>query len=424
MRIAVIGAGISGLVCAHHLHRDHEIVLYEADHRVGGHTNTVRVDLAAETHFVDTGFIVLNDRNYPKLESLLTELQVETQPSRMSFSVSDGRGGFEYAGTPRGLFAQRRHLASPRFLRMVADLVRFNREARALLDLEPGAGPSLREFLARGGYSEWFVERLLVPQAVAVWSADPAQMWSFPAGFLVRFFHNHGMLGFRDRPRWRTVTGGSRRYVERITRPFADRIRTSARVRAVRREAGGVEIAADRCETERFDEVVIATHSDQALAMLADPTDSERALLGAVPYQANEAVLHTDERLLPRRRAAWASWNAHIADEPAGRTQLTYWMNNLQSLASDTNFLVTLNRTDAIEPAKIIRTIHYAHPVYTPAGVAIQSRHAEISGQDRTHYCGAYWGWGFHEDGVVSALTALERLGIDEHAGEPVGVRR
>jgi len=421
MRIAIVGAGISGLVAAHHLHREHEIVVYEANDYVGGHTNTVRVDLGDETHWVDTGFIVLNDRNYPSFEPLLEELGVATQPSRMSFSVSDDHGGFEYAGTPRGLFAQRSHLASPRFLRMIGDLVRFNREARSLLESDPASGPSLREFLDAGDYSDWFIERLIVPQASAVWSADPAQMWSFPASFLARFFHNHGMLGFRDRPQWRTVTGGSRRYVEEISRPFADRIRTSAPVRAVTRDAEGVDVQADGCETERFDEVVIAAHSDQALAMLTDPSDLERELLGAVAYQPNEAVLHTDERMLPRRRAAWASWNYHLAPEPPACTQLTYWMNNLQSLHSPTNLLVTLNRTEAIDPGKIIRTIPYAHPVFTPEGMAAQARHGEISGMDRTHFCGAYWRWGFHEDGVVSALNAIQRVGSSA-ARQAVGV--
>ncbi|MGI9080845.1 MAG: NAD(P)/FAD-dependent oxidoreductase, partial [Thermoleophilaceae bacterium] len=320
MRIAIVGAGISGLVAAHHLHREHDITVYEANDYVGGHTNTVRVDLGEETHWVDTGFIVLNDRNYPSFEPLLEELGVATQPSKMSFSVSDGRGGFEYAGTPRGLFAQRSHLASPHFLRMVGDLVRFNREARSLLQGDPASGPSLREFLDRGGYSKWFVERLIVPQAAAVWSAEPAQMWSFPAAFLARFFHNHGMLGFRDRPQWRTVTGGSRRYVEEITRPFADRIRTSAPVRAVTRGPEGVEVAADGCETERFDEVVIAAHSDQALAMLTDPSERERELLGAVAYQPNEAVLHTDEQMLPRR---WVGWGAGRDDPPPQTTPTT-----------------------------------------------------------------------------------------------------
>ncbi len=419
MRLAIVGAGVSGLVAAYHLHREHEITVFEANRHVGGHANTVRVDLEDETHWVDTGFIVMNDRNYPHFEPLLEELGVATQPSRMSFSVSDERGRFEYAGTPSGLFAQRSHLVDPRFLRMIGDLVRFNREARALLAMAPDSGPSLRAFLHGGGYSPWFIDRLIVPQAAAVWSADPGQMWSFPASFLARFFHNHGMLGFRDRPQWRTVTGGSRRYVEEITRPFADRIRTSAPVQAVTRCSDGVEVKAQGCEGERFDEVVIAAHSDQALAMLTDPSDSERELLGAVAYQPNEAVLHTDERLLPSRRAAWASWNFHLTAQPPVGTQLTYWMNNLQSLASDTNFLVTLNRTEAIDPGKIIRTITYAHPVFTPEGVAAQSRHREISGVNRTHYCGAYWRWGFHEDGVVSALKALERVG---RAGSPHAV--
>ena len=416
MRIAIAGAGISGLVVAHRLHRLHDITLYEANDYLGGHANTVRVDLADETHFIDTGFIVYNDRNYPNLEPLLAELGVETQPSRMSFSVAGGHGDFEYASTPRGLFAKPSHARSPRFLRMIADLVRFNREARSLLELSPDEGPSLREFLAEGGYGEWFTERLIVPQAAAVWSADPTQLWSFPASFLARFFHNHGMLGFHERPQWRTITGGSRRYVEELTRPFADRIRLSAAVRAVTRHADCIEIAAEGCETERFDELVIASHADQALAMLTDASDAERELLGSLRYQRNQAVLHTDARMLPRRRAAWASWNFHLQPEPVRLATLTYWMNNLQSLASDTNFCVTLNLVGQIDPAKVIRTFDYAHPVFTPKGVAAQRRHSEISGWRRTHYCGAYWRWGFHEDGVVSALRALERIGAANRA--------
>ena len=411
MKIAVVGAGISGLVAAHHLHPEHDITVYEANDYVGGHTSTHRVDLADETHWVDTGFIVYNDRNYPNFEPLLAELGVETQPSHMSFSVSDDTGSFEYASTPRGLFAQRSHLADRRFLRMVRDLIRFNREAPALLELGPGEGPSLREFLREGGYADWFVQRLIVPQASAVWSADPAQMWSFPAGFLARFFANHGMLGFRDRPQWRTVTGGSHRYVEKIVRPFADRIRLSAPVREIRRAHDSVSVTADGCETERFDEVVIAAHSDQALAMLADPSDRERELLGSIPYQRNEAVLHTDRSLLPRRRAAWASWNYHLLGEETDRTALTYWMNNLQRLPTETPICVTLNRTEAIDPEKVVAKVDYSHPVFTPGGVAAQARHGEISGVNRTHYCGAWWGWGFHEDGVVSALRALENVG-------------
>ena len=427
MRIAIVGAGVSGLVCAHRLHPDHEITVYEANDYVGGHTNTVRADLGDETHWVDTGFIVYNDRNYPNFEPLLAELGVATQKSRMSFSVSDDSGSFEYAGTPKGVFAQPSHLTDRRFLRMIADLVRFNREARKLLELRPDEGPSLREFLRDGGYGEWFCDRLIVAQASAVWSADPEQMWSFPAAFLARFFHNHGMLGLADRPQWRTVTGGSHTYVQAITRPFSDRIRTSAPVRSIQRTPEGVDVSADGCETERYDEVVVASHSDQALEMLARPTQTERDVLGAIDFQINEAVLHTDSSLLPRRRAARASWNFHLTDPPiAGqgsrgtggvsprrpsRTTLTYWMNSLQSLRSRHDLCVTLNRTERIDPAKVIETIRYSHPIFTPQGVAAQSRQMHISGADRIHYCGAYWRWGFHEDGVVSALRALDRVG-------------
>ena len=410
--IAVIGTGISGLVAAHRLHPANDITVFEADDRLGGHTNTIAVQLERETHWVDTGFIVHNDRNYPLFQALMTELGVATQPSHMSFSVSDGTGSFEYAGTPRGLFAQRSHLASPRFACMLADLRRFNREARGLLGLEPGDGPSLREFLRAGGYSDWFVERLIVPQAAAVWSADPEQLWEFPASFLAQFFANHGMLGLRHRPRWRTVSGGSRSYVDAITRPFADRIRLATPVRTVRRAGDHVVVTPAGGEPERFDEVVLAAHADQALALLADPTPAERSVLGAFPYQPNEAVLHTDRSVMPRRRAAWASWNYHLG---SGATRLTYWMNNLQSLRSDTDFLVTLNRTADIDPRQVIRRIDYSHPVYTAAGYAAQARHGEISG-GRTHYCGAYWGWGFHEDGVRSALDALSLRAAPDRA--------
>ena len=404
MQIAIVGSGIAGLTCAHVLRRRHEITLFEAADRLGGHTNTVRVDLADETHHVDTGFIVHNDRNYPGFRRLLAEIGVATQPSEMSFSVSDG-AGFEYNGaSPNGLFACRAHLVRPSFHRMVRDLVRFNRDARGLIGLN-GSGPSLGAFLDAGGYSRAFVERLIVPQASAVWSADPAQMWEFPASFLAEFFDNHGMFELRGRPRWRTVVGGAKTYVDALTAPLAGRIRLSSPVRAIRRGPDAVEV-----DGERFDAVVIAAHSDQALAMLADPTPAEVEVLGAIPYQRNEAVLHTDSRLLPRRRRAWASWNFHLENEPAGRTTVTYHMNRLQSLRSRTQLCVTLNRSGAIDPDRVIRTIEYAHPVFTREGVAAQGRWGEISGRDRVHYCGAYWGFGFHEDGVASALRVCERL--------------
>ena len=409
-RVAVVGTGVAGMVSAHELHRaGHDLTVFESDSRLGGHSNTVTVTTESGPYAVDTGFIVLNERNYPNLERLLEELGVSTQAAPMSFGVSDGNGDFEWAATLPGLFAKGRHALDPRFLRMLADLQRFNREARELIGTN-GAGGSLRSFCAERGFSEYFVERLIVPQASAVWSADPEQLWNFPISFLAEFLDNHGALQLVGRPRWRSVVGGSRSYVEAITAPWRARVRLSSPVREIRRLPGGAEVITD-AGRERFDDVVIATHSDQALAMLAEPTPAERELLGAIPYQPNETVLHTDTSVMPRRRRAWASWNFHLTDGDApGRTTVTYDMNHLQQLDAPERFLVTLNRTEAIAPGKVIRTFTYSHPVYTPEGVTAQRRWGEISGRDGIHYCGAYWGWGFHEDGVISALRACAPL--------------
>ena len=410
-RIAVVGGGVSGLVAAAELHRaGHDVHLFEAAGYPGGHTNTIDVETPAGPLSVDTGFIVFNELNYPNFERMLGELGVASQPADMSFSVSDGGGGFEWATTgPRGLFAKPAHALDPRFHRMLRDLLRFNREARKLVGVG-GDGPSLRRFLADGGYSEYFVERLLVPQASAVWSTDPARMWTFPAGFLAEFFDNHRVLQLMGRPAWRSISGGSRRYVEALIAPFRDRLHLRTAVRRIRREPGGVVVALDDSR-ERFDEIVLAVHSDVALGLLADPSPAEWRVLGAIPYQQNRAVLHTDSRLMPQRRSAWASWNYHLIDRPTGRTTVTYYMNRLQSLPAERDYLVTLNLSAAIDPDAIIRRIDYAHPVFTPEGVDAQRRWAEISGTRRTHYCGAYWRWGFHEDGVWSALRVSARLG-------------
>jgi predicted NAD/FAD-binding protein len=413
VKIAIVGTGISGLTVAHLLHRRHELTLFEAAPYVGGHTHTARVDTANETHHVDTGFIVFNDRNYPNFERLLRALRVGWQPSEMSFSVSDGLGAFEYSsGSPNGLFANRRHLLTPAFHRMVADLRRFHRAGRRLL--EGGEEHlSLRDWLAQQRFSRAFIERLIVPQVSAVWSADPRSLWSFPARFLAEFFANHGMLGFGDRPSWRTISGGSARYVEALTAPFAHRIRLRAPVSTIERDEDHVLVTVKGAAAMRFDHVVVATHSDQALALLRDPSPREYEILKSIPYQANEAILHTDARLLPRRRRAWASWNYHLLDEPPGRATVTYYMNRLQSLAAEREFCVTLNHSARIDPDRVIKRIQYAHPVYTPRGVRAQSRVAEISGSRRTHFCGAYWGWGFHEDGVNSAMRVAAAFGAE-----------
>jgi predicted NAD/FAD-binding protein len=410
VRVAIIGSGISGLTAAHLLHPEHEIVVYEAGDHVGGHANTIRVDTEDATWHVDTGFIVLNDRNYPRFEALLDELAVQRRPTNMSFSVSAEAEDFEYSsGGLWGLLAQPSNLRRPRFLRMVADYARFNRAARRLL-ADPEDDRSLSAFLDDEGFSRWFVDRLLVPQAAAVWSSDPGQMWSFPARFLVQFFAQHGMLSLTGRPQWSTIAGGSARYVEALSAPFADRIRVGTPVVAVTRHSTHVDVVSDGGAAEEFDEVVVAAHADQALALLTDPTAAEAEVLGAFRYQPNEAVLHTDRALLPRRRAAWAAWNYHLPPEPRGRCAVTYYMNHLQALDADRPFCVTLNRTAAIAPEHIVRVIPYAHPVFTREAMAAQRRHGEVSGMQRTHYCGAYWRWGFHEDGVDSAHRALARM--------------
>ena len=412
MRIAIIGAGVSGLVSAHLLGHEHDVTVFEAAGYAGGHTNTVRVDTPNETHEVDTGFIVFNDRNYPNFERLLERLGVASQPSAMTFSVSDGHGDFEYNGnSPNGLFAKRAHLVTPWFHRMIADMARFQRAARQLLS-SASPGPSLGDWLEQQRFSRPFIDRLIVPQASAVWSADPHQMWTFPARFMAEFFDNHGMLSLRGRPQWRTIRGGSARYVEALLARFSGRLLLGTEVRGVSRHREHVEVTPATGEPQRFDEVVLATHSDQALSLLTDASDREHEVLGSIPYQANEAVLHTDVRMLPRRRRAWASWNYHLLDEPGDRTTVTYHMNRLQSLSAERDFCVTLNRTQEIDPAHVIRRIQYAHPVYTAGGVRAQRQFAEISGRERTHFCGAYWGWGFHEDGVVSALRVAKRFGV------------
>jgi len=308
------------------------------------------------------------------------------------------------------VFAQRANLAQPRFWRMISDLLRFNSSLAKLLAADEPDQRSLGAFVEQGGYSRWFIDRLIVPQASAVWSADPAGMWDFPVRFLARFFANHGMLGFRHRPQWQTVVGGSKTYVEALTAPFGHRIRLGSPVLSVRRSTDHVTVGLRNGQDEAFDLAVLACHADQALGMLADPSAAEREVLAAFGYSLNDAVLHTDATLLPRRAAARQAWNYHLFSQPRPRTTVTYYMNHLQRLNCAETYCVSLNMSDRIDPSKVIRTIEYTHPIFTRASVAAQARWHEISSGGRTRYAGAYWGFGFHEDGVVSGLRAVEGL--------------
>ncbi len=415
MRIAIIGSGIAGNVAARGLYRDHDITVYEAEDHVGGHTHTHRVDWQGENHQIDTGFIVFNERTYPNFIALLDELGVKSQPSSMSFSMSNEASGLEYNGsTINTLFAQRRNLLRPAFHRMIRDILRFNGEAPALLETESEI--SLGAYLTSNAYSREFTGDYLIPMGAAIWSTDPERMLAFPARYFVRFFHLHGMLSVNDRPQWRAIAGGSARYAEQLVAPFKDRIRLACPVESIRRLPDRVMLKARGAEVERYDQVFMACHADQALRLLSDASQLEREIVGAIPYQQNDAVLHTDMSLLPRTRRAWAAWNYHVTPDAGARIALTYNMNILQSLRSRATFCVTLNRADRIDPAKVIKRLVYHHPLYTPAAVAAQRRQHEVNGVNRTYFCGAYWRFGFHEDGVVSAMEALRHFEQATHA--------
>lgn len=412
LRLAVVGSGVSGLVAAWLLARRHHVTLFEAANYVGGHTNTIDVTRGRRTWAIDTGFIVFNDWTYPNFIELLDQLGVGSQPSTMSFSVQCERTGLEYNGTSFDtLFAQRRNLLRPSFYRMLRDIMRFNRRAPELLD-EPDEALTLGAYLERERYSSSFVEHYIIPMGAAIWSADPRELREFPAVNFVRFFRNHGMLSVADRPTWRVVKGGSQRYVEKITERLQGNIRLRTPVLSLRRQPDRVQLRTPS-GIETFDGVVIAAHSDQALRMLDDPSTAEREILGAIPYQRNETILHTDATLLPKRRRAWAAWNYHVRRRDEGPVAITYGMNILQGLEADEQFCVTLNHTERIDRARVLRSLVYEHPVFTRQGAVAQRRHGEISGHNRTWYCGAYWGNGFHEDGVCSALAVTRDFGLD-----------
>ncbi len=406
MKIAIVGTGIASNVAAYKLAPEHDITVFEAAGYVGGHTNTVSVDEDGRTIPVDTGFIVFNDRTYPNFIALLDELGQDSQPSEMSFSVHAENSGLEYKGaTLNSLFAQRRNLLRPRFYRMIRDILRFNEQAPHFSDHADEYMP-LGEYLDQHGYSQQFRDHYLIPMAAAIWSAEPVAVPDMPIGFLVRFFANHGLLQLKDRPVWRVIKGGSREYVGKLVSGHRDRIRLNTPVKSIRRQDTGVEIRTANGDREQFDYVFLGCHSDQALGMLDDATEIEREVLGAIPYQQNEAILHTDASLMPRRRRAWAAWNYHLPKDPQSQVAVTYNMNILQSIDSSTQYCVTLNDDRRIDPSRVIRRVQYEHPIINSETVAAQARQAEIN-SDRTFYCGAYWRNGFHEDGVVSALAAL-----------------
>lgn len=409
MKIAVVGTGIAGNTAAWKLRAGHDVTVYEANNYIGGHTNTIDVGSGDGTVAVDTGFIVFNDRTYPNFIRLLDDIGQESQPSEMSFSVRTEDGRLEYNGASlNALFAQRRNIVRPPFYRMIRDILRFNNEATATLDDEDLA-QTVGGYLARHGYSREFLHCYLVPMAAAIWSSEPKAIEDMPLHFLVRFFDNHGLLQLKDRPVWRVIKGGSRSYVDKLVAGHRDRIRLNAPVTRIRRHIDYVDVTTAAAGTERFDAAFIATHSDQALGMLADPSRVEKDVLGAIRYQDNEAVLHTDQSLMPTRRRAWAAWNYHLPKDPSKQVAVTYNMNILQGLDGETQYCVTLNNDRHIDEDKVIRRIDYQHPVYTRDSVAAQARQAELN-SDRTFFCGAYWRNGFHEDGVVSALTAVEHF--------------
>lgn len=411
-RIAIVGSGISGLTAAYLLGREHDITVFEANDYIGGHTHTVTVTPGEKPYAIDTGFIVCNDRNYHNFLKFMEQLGVTLQPTEMSFSVRNDLENLEYNGhNLNTLFAQRRNLLRPRFIRLVRDILRFNEAARAAIDSGEAEDATLEEFIGRHGLSQSLANNYLLPMVAAIWSCSINQAGAFPLQFFLRFFMNHGLLDIRNRPQWYVLQGGSHAYIKPMTRSFSDRILLNSPVESVSRYPTHVEIKV-RGKIETFDQVVLACHSDQALAMLTDASEKENEILGAMAYQDNDVILHSDTSLLPQRRLAWASWNFLAGSSADDQPPLvSYCMNILQGIDSKENFLVSLNARDKIDPAKILGEYRYAHPVYSTESIAAQAQRDTICGVNRTHFCGAYWYNGFHEDGVKSALDVAGRFG-------------
>ncbi|SBS39123.1 protoporphyrinogen oxidase [Marinomonas spartinae] len=415
MKIAIIGSGISGLTSAYLLQQEHEVTVFESAERIGGHTATVQVKEGNTTRHIDTGFIVFNDWTYPNFIRLMDELGVESIPTEMSFSVSCQRTGLEYGGNNLNtLFAQRRNLFNLPYLGMLKDIMRFNKEAIADLEshrLEESV--TLGEYLKGKGYGDLFASHYLIPMGSAIWSSTLEEMMDFPLLFFVRFFKNHGLLSVNHRPQWRVIKGGSSAYLTPLVAAFNDKIVLNARIRQVERLSDRVVVHFEQGEAQTFDQVIFACHSDEALALLADPSQDETAILSAIPYRNNEVILHSDTQLLPKKKLAWSSWNYYLGHEQGKPATLSYNMNILQRFASDTTYIVSLNQTDLIDASKILGRFHYAHPTFTLEGIKAQNRWQEINGVNRTWFCGAYWRNGFHEDGCWSGVRVAQGLGVE-----------
>jgi predicted NAD/FAD-binding protein len=420
LKIAVIGTGISGLTAAYKLNPHHDITVFEAADKIGGHTATIDVELEGHAYKVDTGFIVYNDWTYPNFISLMDELGVQWRESDMSFGVACDDTGLQYAGVTgkvamyNSLFAQRKNLFSPSYIRMLLDILAFNKQAIADVETDTIADMTLQQYCKHHGYSQMFMDYYLVPMCSAIWSTPFQQMYDFPMRFLLTFMYHHGLVNVHNRPRWRSLIGGSQAYLKPITATFSDKIRLSSPVSAIRRGEHGVKVCSS-AGVEQFDQVIVASHSDQALALLSDASAAEQGLLASIRYQSNDVVLHTDMSVMPSNQRAWASWNYHLTADRSGLPRLSYDMNRLMGINGPHHFFVSLNHTDRIDPAKIIARFDYAHPIFTRAGAQAQTQWHEINGVKRTWFCGAWWGKGFHEDGVVSALRVVEKINSDTY---------
>lgn len=427
MKIAIIGGGVAGLTAAHRLGDEHEVTVFESSPSLGGHAHTVDLTLDGETHAIDTGFMVFNDWTYPHFIELLNELRISSRPTDMGFSVRCERTGLEYSGVSlRTLFAQRRNLIRPQFYRMLIDILRFNRQATTLSENEMiqhiRHDVTVGEFLREGRYSKEFCEHYLLPMGSAIWSCPMGKFADFPIRFIIEFYCNHGLLSIWNRPVWRTINGGSRSYVNAIIDRFSGHIRTGTPIVRVKRHPDRVELFTREDGKSSFDQVIFACHSDQALRLLADPSSTERELLSAFPYQRSVAVLHTDESILPTCRRAWASWNYHIFENTNSNATVTYCLSILQQIKSRYTVNLTLNAEDKIHPDRVLKRFIYEHPVFNTQRAAAQERHAELIGQNRTSFCGAYWKNGFHEDGVVSALRVCKHFEQTDRSRTPTSI--